>query len=88
MYRRHILSTLCGTVDILTVPHKGLYGWGWGGGGGEKRNVTLCTLPSPTHTARAGIFKQSMGARNRVGIGLSYQPAKLHGLAKLVNWTP
>jgi hypothetical protein len=23
---------------------------------------------------RAGIFKQSMGARNRVGIGLSYRP--------------
>jgi hypothetical protein len=23
---------------------------------------------------RAGIFKQSMGARNRVGIGLSYLP--------------
>ncbi len=23
-------------------------------------------------------FKQSMGARNRVGIGLSYRPAKLH----------
>jgi len=25
----------------------------------------------------AGIFKQSMGARNRVGIGLSYRPARL-----------
>ena len=25
-------------------------------------------------TVRAGIFKQSMGARNRVGIGLSYRP--------------
>ncbi len=24
----------------------------------------------------AGIFKQSMGARNRVGIGLSYRPAR------------
>ncbi len=29
-------------------------------------------------TYRAGIFKQSMGARNRVGIGLSYRPARLH----------
>jgi hypothetical protein len=28
----------------------------------------------------AGIFKQSMGARNRVGIGLSYRPARLHRL--------
>jgi hypothetical protein len=27
----------------------------------------------------AGIFKQSMGAKNRVGIGLSFRPARLHG---------
>jgi hypothetical protein len=32
----------------------------------------------------AGISKQSMGARNRVGIGLSYRPAKLHRLAELI----
>jgi hypothetical protein len=29
---------------------------------------------------RAGILEQSMGARNRVGIGLSYRPAMLHKL--------
>jgi hypothetical protein len=34
----------------------------------------------------AGIFKQSMGARNRVGIGLSYRPARLHTLAELIPW--
>ncbi len=34
----------------------------------------------------AGIFKQSMGARNRVGIGLSYRLARLHVLAELINW--
>jgi hypothetical protein len=34
----------------------------------------------------AGIFKQSKGARNRVGIGLSYRPARLHSLAELVPW--
>ncbi len=34
----------------------------------------------------AGIYKQSIGARNRVGIGLSYQPARLHSLAELVPW--
>jgi hypothetical protein len=34
--------------------------------------------------AGAGIFKQSLGARNRVGIGLSYRPARLHSLAKLI----
>jgi hypothetical protein len=27
---------------------------------------------------RSGIFKRSMGARNRVGIGLSYRPSRLH----------
>jgi hypothetical protein len=34
----------------------------------------------------AGIFKQSMGARNRVGIWLSYRAARLHSLAELVPW--
>jgi hypothetical protein len=36
-------------------------------------------------TYSAGIFKQSMGARNRVGIRLSYRPARLHSLAELVS---
>jgi hypothetical protein len=35
----------------------------------------------------AGIFKQYMGARNRVGIGLSYRPARLYSLTKLVLGT-
>jgi hypothetical protein len=34
----------------------------------------------------AGIFKQSMGAWNRVGMGLSYWPARLHSLTELVPW--
>ena len=34
----------------------------------------------------AGIFKQSMRARNRVGIGLSYWPARLNSLAESVPW--
>jgi hypothetical protein len=34
------------------------------------------------------IFKHSMGARNRVGIGLSYRPARLHRLAELMPWNP
>ncbi len=34
----------------------------------------------------AGIFKKSMGARHRVGIGLSYRPARLHRLAELMPW--
>ncbi len=34
----------------------------------------------------AGIFKQSTGARNRVGIGLSYRPVRIHRLAELIPW--
>ena len=32
----------------------------------------------------AGILEQSMGARNRVGIGLSHRPARLHRLAESI----
>jgi hypothetical protein len=34
----------------------------------------------------AVMFKQSIGARNLVGIGLSYRPARLLSLAELVPW--
>ncbi len=37
-------------------------------------------------TTQCWYFKQSMGARNRVGIGLSYRPARLYSLAELVPW--
>ncbi len=36
--------------------------------------------------ACAGILEQSMGARNRVGIGLSYRPARLQRLAGSIHW--
>jgi hypothetical protein len=36
--------------------------------------------------ACAGILEQSMGARNWVGIGLSYRAARLHRLAEWVPW--
>jgi len=44
-----------------------------------------CHLPQHVYTpphpyTSAGIFKQSLGDRNRVGIGLSYRPAWLHRL--------
>ncbi len=45
---------------------------------------TLCK--DSGSASSAGTFKQSMGARNRVGIGLSYWPARLHSLAELVLW--
>ncbi len=34
----------------------------------------------------AGIFKQSMLAKKRVGKGLSYRPARLFRLAELISW--
>ncbi len=34
----------------------------------------------------AGILKQSMRARNRVGLGLSYRPARLRKLAESIPW--
>ncbi len=40
--------------------------------------VYMCTVD------RAGIFEYSMGAGNRVGIGCSYRPARLHRLAELI----
>jgi hypothetical protein len=40
----------------------------------------------PTFAISAGIFKQCMGARNRVGTGLSYRPVKLHRPAELIPW--
>ncbi len=36
------------------------------------------------HAICAGILEQYMGAWNRVGIGLSYQPARLHRLEKSI----
>jgi hypothetical protein len=51
-------------------------------GGGERGegchpSDLLCLLTF----IRAGIFNQYMGARNRVGIGLSHRHARLHRLA-------
>jgi hypothetical protein len=34
----------------------------------------------------AGILGLSMGARNRVGVGLSYLPAELNRLAETIPW--
>ena len=44
------------------------------------------TVQNVLCSPRAGIFKQSMGARNRLGIGLSYRPARLHRLAEFIPW--
>ncbi len=43
-----------------------------------RRPFSFCVKSS------AGILEQSMGARNRVGIGFSYRPARLQSLAELI----
>jgi hypothetical protein len=44
----------------------------------------MCILHYIAHGHRVRILEQSMGARTRVGIGLLYQPARLHRLAKSI----
>jgi hypothetical protein len=43
--------------------------------------AAMGTLPVPSWN-----LKKSMGARHRVGIRLSYRPARLHRLAELMPW--
>ncbi len=58
------------------------------GDGMERDNNRLLhsTLGNGVQQFCAGIFKQSMGARNRVGKRLLYRSARLHSLAELVPW--
>jgi hypothetical protein len=51
-----------------------------------RRSAPATEDPHLGNFTRAGIFKQSMGARKRVERGLSYRPAKLQGLAELNPW--
>jgi hypothetical protein len=44
------------------------------------------SFPSPAYKDCAGILEQSMVTRNRVGVGLSYRPARLHRLAESIPW--
>jgi hypothetical protein len=46
----------------------------------------ICFSTKETSDSCAGIFKQSMGDSNRVGIWLLYQPAWLHRVAELIPW--
>jgi hypothetical protein len=51
----------------------------------ERRKGNVVFVPVKTFSNYgAGIFKKSMGARYRVGIGLSYRPARQ--LAELIPW--
>jgi hypothetical protein len=50
------------------------------------RNQILGSINVYKYELYAGILEQSMGARNRVGIGLSYLHARLHRLVELIPW--
>jgi hypothetical protein len=56
--------------------------------GSASQKVTVPTVAVPQHWCkkrnRAGIFKQSMGTRNRGGIGILYRPARLQRLAEFI----
>ncbi len=45
---------------------------------------TVPSLMSLFLVSWAGIFKKSMGARHRVGIGLLYRPSRLHRLTEFI----
>jgi hypothetical protein len=47
-------------------------------------NPGYCSVHKHGGGTSAGILKQSMGARNRVGIGLSYRSVRLHRLAESI----
>jgi hypothetical protein len=48
--------------------------------------VLFLLLPEKKETPVLELFNNLLGARNRLGIGLSYRPARLHGLAELIPW--
>jgi hypothetical protein len=50
----------------------------------EMSTIVNCKCTAPA--LRAEIFKKSMGARHRGGIGFSYWPARLHRLAEFIPW--
>jgi hypothetical protein len=50
------------------------------------RNISGALLVGETLKELCWNLKQSMGARKRVGIGVSYWPARLHRLAELILW--
>jgi hypothetical protein len=47
----------------------------------DETGVKRCPVEAPVLE-----FSNSLWARNRIGTGLSYQPARLHSLAESVSW--
>ncbi len=64
-------SNLSNLIVILTI---------------SSQSVSVHEVKKLTGVFCAGFLKQSMGARNRAGIGLPYRHAKLHRLAELIPW--
>jgi hypothetical protein len=50
------------------------------------RTAAIAETLAIAGTPELEFLKKSMGARHRVGIGLSYRPAMLHRLAELMPW--
>jgi hypothetical protein len=70
-YRSRVLSHITMTDKFVSYTYQN-----------NKRGGGVPT-PSRARLISAGIFEQFMGARNRVGIGLSYRPPRLPFLR---NW--
>ncbi len=68
-------SCVCSVLRLSTLRIKG-----------PEKEMGVASWMTDHYGIRAGIFKQSMGARNRIGIGLSYRPARLHRLVELIPW--
>ncbi len=63
-------ALMCAQSSPASSPSR----WSWPSTSAQVHQYRYC----------AGIFNNLWGARNRIGIGLSYRPARLHSLAELV----
>jgi hypothetical protein len=52
----------------------------------SEQESTLHSLPTEPAETELEFLNNLWGARNRVGIGISYRPARLHRLAEYVPW--
>ncbi len=79
----HVISSLCDSAGMQSQGHEFL---NFKGARNRFQRVNSASQWSLVGLYRAGNFKESMGARNRRGIGLSYRPARLHRLAEFIPW--
>ncbi len=85
LYSKFTQPSIISYVSSVTQGRPGLYSSRPMPSRSREMARVYIAKPSPLHTHKltssAGILEQSMGARNRVGKGLSYRPARLHRLA-------